>query len=139
MSRFNRYFINYMCGLSTAILLENKDILLHLGYQQSFVNLPEPTLQIGYHSKMTLMLLCLLVGAIPCVFSMRKVNSPKWGTREGSNPKSPSSTVRWRMNSVSRRTDPGQTEILVFADHSLNTQIMFIHPGENPRHSTAFS
>lgn len=72
--------------LSTEIFLENKDTYFCTSItKQSFVSLPEPPLQIGCHLKMTLIQLCLLVGTIPCVFSMKKVNSPKWGGGGGTN------------------------------------------------------
>lgn len=125
--------------LSTEKLLENKDTYFSTSItKQSFVTLPKPRMQIGCHLKMTLTQLCLLVGIIPCVFSMKKVNSPKWGGGGHPTPQKTSYMVTWCMSSVSRRTDTGQTEILLFAYHSLNTQIMFIRLREKPMHSAHF-
>lgn len=99
--------------------------------KQSFVSLPEPPLQRSCHLKMTLMQFCLLVGTIPCVFTLKKVHSPKWGRKTKKQNKKPSYMVTWRVSSVTRRTDTEQTEMLVFAYHSLNTQITFMRLGEN--------
>lgn len=63
---------------STDVLLENDDTYFFTSViKQSFFTLPEPPLQRRCHLKMTLMQFCLLVGTIPCVFTLKKVHSPK--------------------------------------------------------------